>query len=264
MVIIRNGGNFLIINNNQMDLIYNWIVYITVNTVNNKTYIGVHKTTQNNFDGYIGCGVDITRPSTYKKSKTAFQYAVNKYGVDKFSRSTLFTFDNELDAYNKESELVTIEYVKNPNTYNLIVGGRLNTNHANQYKEVHMYNIHGEYIKSFETVTEANKFINPGAKSGGHISSNIRKGNLTKKYQFSYEKLPYMKEYEKKKIERSDEYREMLRIRQSKPVGRYSIDGELIETFPSLKSCRLAGYTNAQAVIENRRKHCKGYVFKYL
>ncbi len=56
----------------------------------------------------------------------------------------------------------------------------------------------------------------------------------------------------------------MLRIRQSKPVGRYSIDGELIETFPSLKSCRLAGYTNAQAVIENRRKHCKGYVFKYL
>ena len=127
-----------------------------MNTVNNKTYIGVHKTTQNNFDGYIGCGVDITRPSTYKKSKTAFQYAVNKYGVDKFSRSTLFTFDNELDAYNKESELVTIEYVKNPNTYNLIVGGRLNTNHANQYKEVHMYNIHGEYIKSFETVLTIN------------------------------------------------------------------------------------------------------------
>ena len=248
-----------------MDSIYKWIVYLTVNTVNQKTYIGVHKTNRDDFDGYIGCGVNIYIPASYKKSKTHFQYAVNKYGIDKFIRSILFTFDNEEEAYKKEKELVTEDYVRNPNTYNLIVGGRLNTNHANQYKEVHMYNIHGEYIRSFETVTEANKYLHPNATTSGHISRSIKHGQLIdKQYQFSYEKLPYMKEYEKKKIERSDEYREMLRIRQSKPVGRYSIDGELIETFPSLKSCRLAGYTNAQAVIENRRKHCKGYVFKYL
>ena len=248
-----------------MDLIYKWIVYLTVNTVNNKTYIGVHKTSSDDFDGYIGCGVNIYRPSSYNKSKTPFQYAVYKYGIDKFIRTTLFTFDNEVDAYNKEKDLVTEDYVRNPNTYNLILGGRLNTNHANQYKEVHMYDIHGEYIRSFETVTEANKFINPNATTSGHISRNIRKGYLTnRKYQFSYEKLPYMKEYEKRKIVRTEEYREMLRKRQSKPVGRYSLDGELLETFPSLKSCRLAGYTNAQAVIEKKRTHCKGYSFKYL
>ena len=72
-----------------------------------------------------------------------------------------------------------------------------------------------------------------------------------------------MKEYEEKKIERPVEYREMLSKRQSKPVGRYTLEGELIETYPSLKSCREAGYTNAQAVIEKKRNHCKGYVFKY-
>ena len=66
-----------------------------MNTVNNKTYIGVHKTDKDDFDGYIGCGVNINRPATYKKSKTPFQYAVNKYGIDKFIRTTLFTFDNE-------------------------------------------------------------------------------------------------------------------------------------------------------------------------
>lgn len=235
-----------------------------MNTVNQKTYIGVHKTDKEGFDGYIGCGVNIYRPSTYKKSKTPFQYAVNKYGTDKFIRTTLFTFDNELEAYQKEEELVSVDYVKNPNTYNLIVGGRLNTNHANQYTEVHMYNIHGEYIRSFDTVTEANKFINPEATTSGHISRNIKKGYLTNNFQFSYEKLPFMKEYEKKPIERSEEYKEAIRKRKSKPVGKYSLEGELLETFPSLKSCRLAGYTNAQAVIENRRTHCKGYVFKYL
>lgn len=235
-----------------------------MNTVNKKTYIGVHKTHKEDFDGYIGCGVNINIPSTYQKSKTPFQYAVKKYGIDKFIRTTLFSFDNEIDAYKKEEELVTEDYIKNPNTYNLIVGGRINTNHANEYKEVHIYNIHGEYIRSFSTVTEANKFINPDATTSGHISRNIKKGYLTNGYQISYEKLPFMKEYEKKKIERTEEYKEAIKQRKSKPVGKYSLEDELLETFPSLKSCREAGYTNAQAVIEKRRNHCKGYIFKYL
>lgn len=248
----------------QEKIIYKWIIYHTLNLVNGKIYIGVHKTDRDDFDKYLGCGVFSNRPSTYKKSKTPFQYAVNKYGIDNFKRSTLFTFDNEKEAYEKESEIVNEEFVRRPDTYNLILGGRLNTNHANQYKEVHMYDIYGEYIQSFETVTEANKYISPGATTGGHISSNIRKGSLTKGYQFSYEKLPYMKCYEKKKIIRTDEYKEMLRKRQSKVVGRFSMDGELLEEYPSLKSCRLAGYTNAQGVIEGTRNHCKGYLFKYL
>lgn len=235
-----------------------------MNTVNHKTYIGVHQIDRDDFDGYIGCGVYINRPASYKRPKTPFQYAVKKYGIDKFSRSTLFTFDNEESAYKKEEELVTEEFVKNPETYNLVVGGRRNTNLANQYKKVYMYDIHGTFVRSFETVTEANKFINPKATTSGHISRNIRQGYLTNGYQFSYENLPFMKEYEKKKVERSEEYKEAIRQRKSKPVGRYSLNGELLETYPSLKSCREAGYTNAQAVIENKRNHCKGYMFKYL
>ena len=59
-----------------------WIVYLTINIITNKIYIGIHKTINPNvFDGYIGCGVNINRPSTYKRSKTPFQYAVNKYGI---------------------------------------------------------------------------------------------------------------------------------------------------------------------------------------
>ena len=51
-----------------------FIVYCTTNTVNKKIYIGVHKTSNPDvFDGYLGCGVKITQPSTYMNPKTAFQ-----------------------------------------------------------------------------------------------------------------------------------------------------------------------------------------------
>lgn len=241
-----------------------WIIYQTINIVNKKIYIGVHKTDSDMYDYYIGCGVRTNVPSSYKNSKTPFQYAVNKYGVKSFIRTTLYTFDNEIDAYLKEAEIVNLEFISREDTYNLILGGRLNTNHANQYKKVYMYSLDGTFIREFETVLEANKFLNPGATTSGHISRNIKKGYLTKGYQFSYTKTERMKVYTKHKIERSKEYREQLSSRQSKKVGRYSLDGVLIETYDSLKKCRQAGYMNARFVIEKKRNHCKNFIFKYL
>ena len=242
-----------------------YIVYQTTNKINNKIYIGVHCTNNpDGFDGYIGCGVRITQPCTYKNPKTPFQYAVKKYGVDAFVGTTLFEYDNLEDAYLKEAELVDEQYVKNPNTYNMILGGRENTEHANPKVEVHMYDKSGKYIRSFKSVVDANKFLNPKATGAGHISRNIKKGYLTRGYQFSYEKLPYMKEYEKPIIKMPEEMKEKLRKDRSKPVGRYDLDGKLIETYPSLKACRKAGYNNARLVIIGDRNHCHGFTFKYL
>ena len=34
-----------------------YILYITINTINGKFYIGVHKTNPEVFDGYIGNGI---------------------------------------------------------------------------------------------------------------------------------------------------------------------------------------------------------------
>ena len=42
-----------------------FIVYCTTNIVNKKIYIGVHKTENpDKFDGYVGCSVRATQPST--------------------------------------------------------------------------------------------------------------------------------------------------------------------------------------------------------
>ena len=71
-----------------------YIVYQTINLINNKIYIGVHKTKNPEiFDGYIGCGIIITNPSTYNNPTTPLQYAVKKYGTSNFRRSILFIFN---------------------------------------------------------------------------------------------------------------------------------------------------------------------------
>ena len=101
-----------------------FIVYCTTNIVNKKIYIGVHKTENpDKFDGYLGCSVRATQPSTYMNPKTAFQYAVKKYGTDKFYRSILYVYDTAEEAFNKEKELVTTEFIKLDTNYNMIEGG---------------------------------------------------------------------------------------------------------------------------------------------
>ena len=50
-----------------------YIVYQTINVINNKIYIGVHKTKNPDiFDGYVGCGCSIYEPNMYNNPKTPF------------------------------------------------------------------------------------------------------------------------------------------------------------------------------------------------
>ena len=54
-----------------------YIVYQTINKINNKIYIGVHKTENPDiFDGYLGCGAYANVPSTYNKTKYHLHNAI--------------------------------------------------------------------------------------------------------------------------------------------------------------------------------------------
>lgn len=86
-----------------------YIVYKTTNIVNEKIYIGIHATNDLD-DGYLGSG-------------TKFKRSLRHYGKDKFKRDVLHDFDNSHDMLVKESELVTKEFVKRKDTYNLVLGG---------------------------------------------------------------------------------------------------------------------------------------------
>ena len=96
-----------------------YIVYQTTNLINGKIYIGQHKTKDPNvFDQYIGCGIKINMPSSYENPSSPLQYAVKKYGVKNFKRTTIKVFDTLEEALALEAELVDYEFLKRPDTYN--------------------------------------------------------------------------------------------------------------------------------------------------
>ena len=90
------------------------IIYKTTNIVNNKIYIGYHfqKIDPYEFDGYLGSGDKLLQ-------------AIKKYGPDKFYRETLYVFDTEKVALEKESEIVNESFIKRSDVYNITAGGGL-------------------------------------------------------------------------------------------------------------------------------------------
>lgn len=85
-------------------------VYKTTNLLNGKFYVGMHKTS-NIDDEYLGSGKVLLN-------------AIKKYGKENFKKEVLFVFDNEEDMKEKEKEIVTEEFLKNNDVYNLCEGGK--------------------------------------------------------------------------------------------------------------------------------------------
>jgi len=86
-----------------------YTIYKTTNKLNGKIYIGKHQTKDLN-DGYMGSG-------KYLK------HAIEKHGIENFTKEILFVFENEADMNDREAELVTDAFVKEDTNYNLCPGG---------------------------------------------------------------------------------------------------------------------------------------------
>ena len=88
------------------------IVYETTNKINGKIYVGKHSSHELE-DDYLGSGKYLL-------------YAIKKYGRENFSRKNLYVFHSEEEALKKEKEIVTREFCKRKDVYNLSIGGNGN------------------------------------------------------------------------------------------------------------------------------------------
>ena len=107
---LSRGGE--VVNSSGFEMInkcMKYTIYQITNKLNGKIYIGKHQTKNIN-DGYFGSGV-------------ALKEAVKKYGKEPFEKEILFVFDTEEEMNAKERELITEDFVKRKDTYNLGVGG---------------------------------------------------------------------------------------------------------------------------------------------
>lgn len=231
-----------------------WIIYQTICLVNKKIYIGYHKTEDPDiFDGYLGCGVYIQRPSSYKKRETPFQCAVEKYGPDQFWRSTIAIFETEEEAQKLEQILVNDEFIRRENTYNVKLGGEGGCPEGWSVK-IYMYDLDGNFVQEFNSAFDCNKSFDSKAPNGSAVLKAIRTGQTLHGYQFSKEKVPFMKKWTP--IKGSHNFK--------RKVGKYDENMNLIKVYESTLAAKKDGFQNVSKALKYPERKCKGYFFRYI
>jgi group I intron endonuclease len=94
-----------------------YLIYKMTNMLNNKIYIGMHKTDNMN-DGYRGSG-------------KALKNAIKKYGISNFKYEVIEVLSSEEEMIKKEQEIVTEEFCSRIDTYNIMPGGLFGSKERN-------------------------------------------------------------------------------------------------------------------------------------
>lgn len=225
-----------------------YIVYITINLCNGKFYIGVHRTNPDNFDGYIGCG--IYRASQATKDYTLHK-AVRKYGYENFKRTTIKIFpdteEGRLQAFELEQILVNETLLKSKSTYNTALGGRESTT-EDLMKTVYMFDLNGNYLRSFKSARDAASYIQPENQDSARTAI---KNNCLGQTNSSF---GYFWSYTKKFTYSNDRIRE---------IAQYTINGKFLRTFKSITDAEVSLSLNSiqQAIV--KKGSSGGFQWRY-
>lgn len=237
-----------LLNNRNSKHLMAYIVYITINLCNGKFYIGVHRTNPEVFDGYIGCGI-------YRESQATKDYAlhraVRKYGYNNFKRTTIATFpDSEQgknEAFSLERIIVNETLLKSKNTYNTALGGRESSTEE-LMKTVYMFDLNGNYLRSFKSSREAASYIQPENQESARASI---KNNCLGQSQSSF---GYFWSYSKKFSYTNDKTRE---------IAQYTISGKFLRTFKSITDAEVALSLNSIFQAISNKGSAGGYQWRY-
>ena len=222
------------------------IVYITINLCNGKFYIGVHRTNPNTFDGYIGCGI-------YRASQATKDYilhkAVRKYGYENFKRTIIKIFpdteEGRKQAFELEAILVNETLLKSKSTYNTAIG---ESSTESLFKTVYMFDLNGNYLRSFKSAREAAAYIQPDNQDNARAAiKNNCLGTTSSSYGYFWS---YTKEFTYKN--------ECM-----KEVAQYTINGKFLRTFKSITEAEVALSLNNIAQAIYKKGSAGGYQWRY-
>ena len=228
-----------------------YIVYLTINTVNRKIYVGVHKTKDpKKFDGYIGCDIWHYSKVKLENPKYPFQKAVAKYGYEKFERITLGIFDTAEEAYLQESLIVTQKFVERKDTYNAALGGY---NSKANSKRVLQYTKDGKFIREWPNMAEAAAAYSKDEQASRRISKVCRGiYKTTAGFQWRF----YTPDYPK--------VIPPVEIGVAKRVIQYSLEGDFIKVWKSAESVGKALECKGETITRATQtlKQYKGYQWR--
>ena len=192
-----------------------YYVYMHLNKINNKKYIGI--TCQKKPEYRWG-----RNGSKYKGS--VFYQAIEKYGWDNFEHIILYNDLSKEQACRKEQELIFKYNTRDKSFgYNLSIGGEHgSTGYINNKMSipVYQYDLDGKYMFEYPSLSEAERVT---GISNSEISACC-KGKLKHagKYQWSYNKVDFMEAIDIKELQSRH------RKDKGKSVFKYSLDGNFL------------------------------------
>lgn len=224
-----------------------YIVYITINLCNGKFYIGIHKTNPKVFDGYIGNGIYRQGDAT---ESFPFHKAVRKYGYNNFKRTIIkifpYTEEGKKQALDLEAILVNETLIKSKSVYNIALGGNNST--IDSYKKIYMYDLKGEYLRSFKGSREAAAFIGQSdIMTVMHAIRNNCEGKTQSSFGYYWS---YKKEFN---------YNNKVKT----PIAQYTLSGKFIRHFDSIVEAETELHLNSIQQAITKGYSCGNYQWKY-
>lgn len=174
-------------------------LYKITNLVNDKIYVGIHKTKDMN-DGYMGSGKIIKR-------------AIEKYGLDNFRKDILEIFEDQESMYAREKEIVNSDFILRDDTYNLMRGGFGGFDYINSNPEKFLTE---KRLSALMPIEDTRKLWKEKFNNDSTFKKRVQK-NVLNANRISLEKNPNGTFYGKKHTE--DYKRKMSHIMKVKAKG---------------------------------------------
>ena len=222
-----------------------WIVYIHLNKINNKAYIGITGRAPNERWGLNGCRYNIN-------SQPAFANAIKKYGWDNFEHIIFMDGLTEEEAKRIEILLIAL-FQTNCNRfnsptygYNLTDGGDNPPTHA---RTVYQYSLNGTFIKQWTSIIEASESLN--IKTSTIILCCQNKKKSAGGFLWVYDKQDKISTYNN--------------LREKVAILQYDIYGNFINKFNSLSEASQStgiSVSNICNCYKHEKKSAGGFVWR--